>query len=221
MTITRTAPTIGERQSRDRADAVIDRASGDGGARLATFVASDESVDRYGDIIRASGWQLEHYRKNNTVLYGHQTDSLPIGKVTTIGVDGTRLLATVEFPPAGTTAFVDSVWAMLEFGALNAVSVGFLPLAPPDPIVDKDGQWTGFEFRAQELLELSVVPVPANPNALQIVKSFGLSADQLRCLLVDDGTAARVAAAAQSRTLTLSRLGRHQAALTQPHQGGD
>jgi hypothetical protein len=29
------------------------------------FVASDESIDRYGDIVRASGWQLDKFRKNH------------------------------------------------------------------------------------------------------------------------------------------------------------
>ena len=35
------------------------------------FVASDESVDRYGDIIRASGWQLDNFRKNPVLLFAH------------------------------------------------------------------------------------------------------------------------------------------------------
>jgi hypothetical protein len=93
------------------------------------------------------------------------------------------------------------------------VSVGFLPLAAPNPIYDADKRLTGFEFISQELLELSVVTVPANPNALQLAKSVALSGEELRCLF-DGGTAARVAAAARTRTITLSRLGRHQAAPT-------
>lgn len=215
--IERSAPREGEKLFRDHAGAVVERAAGDDGVRRATFVASDESTDRYGDIIRASGWRLDNYRKNSVVLYGHQTDSLPLGLVPTIGVEGTRLIAQVEWVKAGTTAFADSAWAMLEQGVLNAVSVGFLPLARPLPIFDEDQHVTGFEFIAQDLLELSVVTVPANPNALQIAKDFGLTPTEMRRLF-DDGSAARVGAAARTRTLTLSRLGRHQAAPT-PHRG--
>jgi len=191
---------------------IIEKAASDGGRRV-RFVASDETVDRYGDIIRASGWQLDNFRKNPVLLFGHQSDSLPVGKVDPIAVEGTKLIAHAEFLPEGMTAFADSVWSLIEHGALNAASVGFLPLAAPLPIYDADKHLTGFEFIAQELLELSVVPVPANPNALQLAKSFGLSPDEMRCLF-DDGAAARVAAAARTRTITLSRLGRYRAAPT-------
>jgi prohead serine protease len=215
MTHHRTAPQEGVREERDRGDAVVEKAKGDDGVRRATFVASDESVDRYGDIIRASGWHLDNFRKNSVLLYGHQDDSLTLGKVPMIGVEGTRLIAQVEWAAPGTTAFADSAWALLEQGMLQAVSVGFLPLARPNPMLDSDGHLTGFEFIAQDLLELSVVTVPANANALRVAKSFGLSPAEMRRLF-DDGSAARVAAAARTRILTLSRLGRHQAAPT-PH----
>src|SRR6187399_272538 len=133
MPSTRTAPQVGVPQTRA---AILERAAGDGGSRRARFVASDETVDRYGDIIRASGWQLENFRQNPVLLFGHQTDSLPIGKVEPIAVEGTRLIAHAEFLPEGVSSFADSVWSLIEHGALNAVSVGFLPLAPPMPIYD-------------------------------------------------------------------------------------
>lgn len=213
MTPIRSAPQIGVKQ---HARAYLERAPGDGAQRRVRFVASDETVDRYGDIIRASGWQLDAYRRNPVMLYGHQTDSLPVGRVEPIAVEGTKLIAHAEFLPEGTTAFADSVWALVEHGSLNAVSVGFLPLAR-QPILDASQNLTGFEYTAQELLELSVVPVPANPNALALTKSYGLTPAEMRRLF-EPGTAVQAAAAARSRITTLSRLGRHQAAPT-PHHG--
>lgn len=215
----RSAPQIGVRQTRDYEGAVIERAANDASARTATFVASDETVDRYGDIIRVSGWQLDNFRKNATLLYGHQSDSLPLGRVPMVGVEGKRLIAHVEFNDAGVSSFCDAAWAMLQSGALNAVSVGFLPLAPPAPIINSDGQWTGYEYLAQDLLELSVVTVPANPNAIQIAKSFGLTPNDMRRLFSLPGLPPSIDGAARLRTLTLSRLGRHQAAPTS-QQGG-
>jgi HK97 family phage prohead protease len=209
MTARRTAPASGVAQTRATASLIIKAEGGDGPRRI-TFVASDETVDRYGDIIRASGWQLDNFRKNPVLLFGHDTRSV-IGKVEPIGVEGTRLMAHAQLADAGSNALADATWALIEQEMLRAASVGFMPLATPLPIYDSDRHLTGFEYIAQELLELSVVSVPANPNALALAKQFPLSADEMRCLF-DDGTAARVAAAARARTITLARLGRHQAA---------
>ena len=208
MPSNRIAPQVGVAISRA---VMIEKAVSDG-ARRVRFVASDETVDRYGDIIRASGWQLDNFRKNPVLLFGHQSGQLPVGKVDPIAVEGTRLIAHAEFTPEGMSDFADTVWAMVDQGFVQAASVGFLPLAT-NPIFDADKNLTGFEFIAQELLELSVVTVPANPNALQLARSFALSGEEMRCLF-DDGAAARVAAAARTRTITLSRLGRHQATPT-------
>jgi uncharacterized protein len=196
------SPAVGELIKRD---ATIEKA----GSRRVRFVASDETVDRYGDIIRANGWQLDNFRKIPVLLFAHQSRNPPIGRADPIAVEGTRLIAHAEFMPEGMSDFADSLWRMVDGGWLRAASVGFMPLAPPNPIYDADKHLTGFEFIAQELLELSVVPVPANPGALQLAKSLGLSADAtLRLFDLDVAAAARIAAASRSRTITLSRLGR-------------
>src|ERR1700756_2304076 len=119
----RTAPQVGVAVMR----AAIIEKDASAGDRRARFVASDETVDRYGDIIRANGWQLENFRKNPVLLFGHQQSQLPVGIVDPIAVEGTRLIAHAKFLPEGTTAFADSVWALVDIGALRAVSVGFLP----------------------------------------------------------------------------------------------
>jgi HK97 family phage prohead protease len=139
-------------------------------------VASDESVDRYGDIIRAKGWDLKHFKNNPVLLFSHDSRSPPIGQVSKVKVEGTQLVATAKFLPEGTYDFADTIWRIVKAGALRAVSVGFLPTAEPVVIRDAHNDHiTGFEFVGQELLELSVVPVPANPQALSLAKSFGLS----------------------------------------------
>jgi phage head maturation protease len=212
MTHHREAPTVGKPQSRGHAT-VFERDASQPAARRRSFVASDESVDRYGDIIRANGWQLDNYRKNNVLLFAHQSRSLPVGTVEQIGIEGTRLIAHAEFAPEGMdkTGIADTVWQFVDAGILKAVSVGFMPLANPNPIFDKDGSLTGFEYIAQELLELSVVPVPANPNALQLARELKIPDDLLRELFVDPApptvSAAARAAAHRSRLITLSRLG--------------
>ena len=204
----RPAPHKGEAQARA---ATITRDATSADTRSIRFVASDESVDRYGDIIRADGWKLENFRKNAVLLFGHNSRDLPIGKVTDVGVVGKQLEATAEFMPEGMNDFADAVWHAVEAGFLNAVSVGFLPLSEPNYIFaaddpDHKGWPTGYEFVDQELLELSVVPVPANPQALAVARSLAISeATQRRLFLADDRAQARVAAEHRRHTLTLAR----------------
>jgi hypothetical protein len=186
---------------------IFDKDASPGGTRRKRFVASDETVDRYGDIIRASGWQLDNFRRNPVLLFGHVSRSLPLGKVEPIAVEGTRLIAHAEFTPDGTSAFNDTVWHMVDQGFLNAVSVSFMPLADPNPMFDASKQLTGFEFVAQELLELSVVTVPANPNAIALAKGLGLGGDDLRLLFEHppDGRAAAVAAQQRRNLIATTR----------------
>lgn len=200
--IQRTAPAKGELVFR-----AAEIAKGEK-SRTIRFVASDESTDRYGDIIRASGWQLDNFRKNPVLLFGHKSSAPPVGRVPQIAIEGTRLIADAEFMPEGMDAFADSVWRMVDGGFLNASSVGFMPLADVLPIFGPDKDLTGFEFVAQELLELSVVPVPANPQALALARSFDLSRDDLRRLFARDEMKILAEAAHRRRSLDLVRLDR-------------
>jgi HK97 family phage prohead protease len=203
----RKAPSVGDRLTRD----VTIEKSADS-SRTVTFVASDESVDRYGDIIRASGWDLANFKFNPVLLFGHDSSKVPIGRVPEISVQGSRLIATAQFREEGKSEDADDVYSAIQEGLLNAVSVGFLPTKAPNYIWADDDpkheRWpTGYEFVAQELLELSVVPVPANAQALALARSLALSeATQRRLLVFDERASARVAAQQRRNTLTLARL---------------
>ncbi|HKV17362.1 MAG TPA: HK97 family phage prohead protease [Reyranella sp.] len=177
--------------------------------RTITFVASDETVDRYGDIIRADGWDLTAYKKNPVMLFGHNSREPPIG-TTDVEIVGKKLMAEATFLPEGVSAFADEIWRIVDAGALRAMSVGFLPTETPLPIWKDDdeetGIITGFEFVGQELLENSVVPVPANPSALALARSVA-SPPTIRRLFIDDARAsAHVAAESRRRSIQLARL---------------
>jgi uncharacterized protein len=205
----RPMPKVGEHLIRE---GTVERTVSSDGKRTATFVASDESVDRYGDIIRANGWDLSNFKSNAVLLWAHQSSEPPIGKVPDIRVEGTRLIASVEFRPEGDNAIADDVYKGLQGGFINAVSVGFLPTKKPNMLWADDDpnheKWpTGYEFVGQELLELSVVPVPANAQALALARSLALSeATKRRLLSFDERAVARVAAQQRRNSLTLARL---------------
>jgi HK97 family phage prohead protease len=141
-----------------------------------TFIASNEKKDRYGDIVRSEGWELKNFKKNPVLLFSHQSRELPIGKVSKVEVESKSLITVCRFATADVYDFADTVFKLVKAGFLNAVSVGFRPTKMPNDIKDPEtNQWTGYEWVGQELLELSVVPVPALASALVVARSLGLT----------------------------------------------
>lgn len=139
------------------------------------FTLSDETVDRYGDIVSADGWELDSFRKNPIALFGHNHD-FPIGRWLDLHVADGALRGTLTLAPKKASARIDEIRTLIEAGILKAVSVGFRSLVRPAELKDEKGEWTGgLRFLKHELLECSVVPVPANPNALAIAKALRIS----------------------------------------------
>lgn len=132
------------------------------------FCMSDESVDRVGDVIEAAGWQLNKFRKNPIALYGHDRYAPPIGTWEKVRIEGSRLLGHLKLAEPGTSPFIDAIRSLVAQKVLRAVSVGFKPLLK-EKLSDKSDEWFGpFRFKKQELLECSLVAVPANSNALAL-----------------------------------------------------
>lgn len=127
------------------------------------IIASTGSLDRERDRLDPTGARLEHYLRNPTVLWAHDHGTPPIGKATRVWPRGNQLRATIEFAPTG---FAQEIKGLYEGGYLNAFSVGFLPTkARPNG----DG---GIDFMEWDLLEISAVPVPAQPEALVAGKAM-------------------------------------------------
>lgn len=135
--------------------------------------ASTEDIDRDGDVLIASGAQLENYLKNPVVLYGHNYYGFPVAKTLEAEVVvGKGLRVRFQFAPQGTHADIDAVRSLWEGGFLNAASVGFRPLKWQDrkPGADESfpSWYTPRVYTEWELLEWSIVPVPANQDALRL-----------------------------------------------------
>ena len=136
-----------------------------------SFVASTETPDRYGDVISQRGWQLESYKKNPIVLLNHDSGALPIGKGI-VNLKNGQLLIDVEFDMDDPLAA--NVARKAKNGFINAVSVGFQPLEsvlrreldPKNPMYGTKGQY----FKRSELLEVSIVTIPANSEATMLGK---------------------------------------------------
>jgi len=131
------------------------------------YVMSDGSVDRMGDVLDPDGWRLDAFRRNPVALFGHDA-RFPIGKWRDVGVRKGQLTGWLELLDPVTDRLRE-IHVAVKAGVLRAVSVGFHS-DNFEPL--KDG---GIRFLEQELVECSLVSVPANANALAVAKSLGIS----------------------------------------------
>ena len=138
-------------------------------------VGSTNVLDRMGDSIDQAGWILTNYDKNPVVLWGHNIheDRPPIGKSIKTWIAGKqaktkKLMFKIKFDLFDN--FAAEIYRKIKDGFINTVSVGFMPIDWANR--EEDGTIGGRIYTKQELLELSFVPVPANPQALVSLKSM-------------------------------------------------
>jgi HK97 family phage prohead protease/HK97 family phage major capsid protein len=170
-----------------------------------SYVLSDATVDRYGDIIEPKGWQLDWFRKNPIALFNHSPNA-PIGTWRDIRVEGEQLVAELEPAVRGTSQRVDEILSLIEQDILRATSVGFRGIAS-EPI-DPKHPFRGTRYTEQELLETSIVSVPANPAALQIAKSLNISDETMTLAFGGQAGMKHRAAASTGGQAVIPRLSR-------------
>lgn len=178
--------------------------------RVLTFIASDETPDRDGDVIRVDGGDIKNFKRNPIFLKQHDVRD-PCGRVIVFkkinnaegSPGGKAWQAKVYFPAE--IEDCDEVFKMYQFGIYNTVSIRFTykeVYNPSDPSERKQlglGPW-GVEVRKWEMLELSAVAIPANPNAV-IEKSMG---DTIKDYL--DNTRKEIAAQLKNFEARLDKL---------------
>ena len=129
------------------------------------FVASDETVDREGDVISIDGWELANFKRNPVMLWAHDPYQPPIGQWKNIRVrtiNGKKKL-TMEPDFHGKSELSRLIKELVESGyPPQTTSVGFRPY-------EKQGN----TFTKQELLETSFVSIPANPEATTLALTKG------------------------------------------------
>jgi HK97 family phage prohead protease len=147
------------------------------GSRKIRFCFSDSSVDRAGDRIMAAGWKTDNFSANPVALWAHDSSQPPIGRASNIAVEGDRLMGDIEFAEASVYPFAETIYQLVKNGFISAVSVGFAPIKYSF-VEDADRKW-GIDYLETELLEISVVPVPCNANALIEARAAGIDTGPL------------------------------------------
>jgi HK97 family phage prohead protease len=149
-----------------------------------TAIASTGIVDRHGEVVSPEGWDLKAFTKNPVLLWAHDHTIPAIGRATKVWLDGVGNSAKLMFKGQWQTVTDEGKAAaqLVEQGILNSFSVGFLP-----------SEMDGNTYTKQELLEISLVNVPANPDAQMlaydalkeagfektVIKNLGISVEVL------------------------------------------
>lgn len=122
------------------------------------FIVATEGKKADGLDLRMDGLDLDRFRANPVVMYGHDywgREALPIGRAENLEIVDGQLLADTIFDLDD--EFAAKVDRKYRGGFLNAVSVGF-DIRAIDPETGVVDEW--------EMIEYSAVPVPLDPDAV-------------------------------------------------------
>ena len=121
--------------------------------------ASTDVVDRYGDVVTMEALKsVANKTTSIPMLYGHSTNKDDVmGRFDIIGVDEKGLKLKGNFLKGDKDA--KRVYELLKMNAINKLSIGFIPLK------EKENDTGGYTISDIDLVETSIVPIPANPDA--------------------------------------------------------
>ena len=166
-----------------------------------TVTASTPDVDRMNDVV-APSWDLSHYKNCPVVIWAHDYSTPPVGRAVSVELDGTTLVAAIKWDDNEANPLGKTVAHQFREGFLSAVSVGFSPgdsvqrstLDGDHPSHGDSGLVYGMNTPNQ-LLEISAVPIPANPHATAMRAApapVDVRDELLRLLATDDAIRAEV-----------------------------
>lgn len=135
------------------------------------FVMADELVNRKQWRMLLSGLNMDNFKKNPIAVRQHDTWSVPVGRWENVRVENGQLVGTLVFDKNDEEA-VRLYWKYKD-GFMNAVSIHILPIEQSeDPALLLPGQVYP-TITKSELLEVSVVTLPGNANAVKLLNMDG------------------------------------------------
>lgn len=167
----------------------------EGDQKVFSAIASTDALDRDREVLIPKGVITDQFMKNPVMLRIHDYRHVPVGKVLGIEVDEKQVKFDFVFTDDEEGKSLQNLY---EKGFMSAFSVGFYPKAmvdvdentPPQINLEvANGESVTFDLTKYklpprrvisqwELLEISPVPVPSNPEALllrmkdEVVRKF-------------------------------------------------
>lgn len=149
--------------------------------RVIIHYISTPDIDWEGDIVNPKGMNSQNYEKHRVILYNHRNDK-PIGSNQWLKIKDEGILAASYFSKK--SAFAEEIYQMHKEGVLNTWSIGWRPAMINGDIVKGSLEYDndkGLRYiNNWELVEYSSAPLAMNPNALDVVKSFGIKSLELQ-----------------------------------------
>jgi len=152
--------------------------------RVSISFPSDATLDRYGESITAAGWKLENYQRNPVFQNAHQYGDIlfTLGRAVTTEIRAGKLVQRIQFA-TDANPMARIAYNLYKGKFLTAVSVGFIPIKWEDGSESSSSSIPRRRYLEQELLEVSAVAIPANPNALALgLKSGAIEKSDLKAL---------------------------------------
>lgn len=150
----------------------------------ATIYVSTRDVDRDGDVVMPSGWDVKMYQENPVGLWSHRNDMPAIFKALETKADSYGLMQVIEFAD---TEHAQEIKKLFVGGFLKTFSAGFRGVKSlwrnnpgqakefADTMLDCEQDWPEFKpnrdkvqrvIQEQVLFESSLCNIPANPFAM-------------------------------------------------------
>lgn len=132
---------------------------------MITLIINDESaVNDRGYRLLNSGLDRSRYEKNPVMLHQHDVDQI-IGHCTSLYISGSKLIGTFEFDDDALSRDIEH---KAMNGSLKGVSASFY-------VRNTENRPEGEFVTEWELLEVSLVTLPSNPNAVKLSSTYGLN----------------------------------------------
>lgn len=144
---------------------------------IATFIFNNEDVGRDGHVVLNRGIQRENYDRNPTILFAHDDKQPPVGRAAAVRIADQTSKVDIEFTPRDLYPFGALIGDLVRGKYLNACSMSWMPLKWKFS-TDRN-RAGGVDFLEVDLLEISIVPIPALPGALATARAHGIDTGPL------------------------------------------
>ncbi len=133
-------------------------------------IFSAGNVDRQGEMVVQTGWDLKEFMENPVILFAHDHYQPAIGKVLELGINAMGNLEGIIQFAAKEYDFANTIFNLYKNGFMRAFSVGFM-----NEEYTMDQENDTMILTKNKLYEISAVNVPANAMALAMSKGIDCS----------------------------------------------
>lgn len=158
---------------------VVKSTTNSDGKELFWFLVTSEKIDRQNEVVKSDAYNIDKFMLNPVMFFQHNSQELPIGKWLEYEKTDNGLLLGGwfhEIPNEEGDNLSATIKEYVKQGIINSTSIGFRALKSHTDRIDNKNILVYDEI---ELIEVSIVTIGANPEALQILKNFNIGTETM------------------------------------------